>query len=78
MWRFQSKRNSLRDQLLLAAPEANPHEFIRRYLHARPLSSKLMSSEHATETESSKSQSEKPHFSQPAFSRQPPHPIPAQ
>jgi hypothetical protein len=39
MWNFQSKRNPLRDRLLLAAPEANPHEFVRRYLSANPRTS---------------------------------------
>lgn len=32
MWGFQSKRRGLREQLLLQAPEANPSEFVRRYL----------------------------------------------
>jgi hypothetical protein len=32
MWNFNSKRNALREHLLLQAPEANPSEFIRRYL----------------------------------------------
>jgi hypothetical protein len=32
MWNFQSKRNPLRDRMLLAAPESNPHEFVRRLL----------------------------------------------
>jgi hypothetical protein len=36
MWSFQSKRDLLRDRLLLAAPEANPHEFVHRYLQAKP------------------------------------------
>jgi hypothetical protein len=32
MWSFESKRDTHRDTMLLAAPEANPHEFVRRYL----------------------------------------------
>jgi hypothetical protein len=36
MWNFQSKRNALRERMLLAAPEANPHDFVRRYLLAKP------------------------------------------
>jgi hypothetical protein len=36
MWSFQSKRDLLRDRLLFAAPEANPHEFVHRYLQAKP------------------------------------------
>ena len=35
MWSFQSKRNALHEQLLLA-PETNPSEFIRRYLAQKP------------------------------------------
>ena len=35
MWGFQVKRNALRDQLVLQAPEANPSEFVRRYLMQR-------------------------------------------
>ena len=31
MWGFQNKRTALHEQLLLA-PEANPSEFVRRYL----------------------------------------------
>jgi hypothetical protein len=38
MWNFQSKRSPLRDRMVAAAPEANPHEFIRRYLQAKPQS----------------------------------------
>jgi hypothetical protein len=36
MWGFQSKRNPLRDRMMLAAPEVNPHDFVRRYLRAKP------------------------------------------
>lgn len=32
MWRLQPKRNPFRDRILIAAPEANPHEFVQRYL----------------------------------------------
>lgn len=35
MWNLVSKRNALRDRMMLIAPEANPHEFVRRYLLAR-------------------------------------------
>jgi hypothetical protein len=36
VWNFQSKRNLLRDRMVLVAPEANPHEFVRRYLRTKP------------------------------------------
>jgi hypothetical protein len=35
MWSFQTKRNALHEQLLLA-PETNPSEFVRRYLAQKP------------------------------------------
>lgn len=35
MWNFQSNRNRLRDRMLIAAPEANPHQFVQRVLLAR-------------------------------------------
>jgi hypothetical protein len=35
MWGFQTKRNTLREQLL-QAPEVNPSEFVRRYLLQKP------------------------------------------
>jgi hypothetical protein len=31
MWNFATKRNALRERMLLA-PETNPSEFVRRYL----------------------------------------------
>jgi len=67
MWRFQSQRNPLRDQLVLAAPEVNPHEFVRRYLLARPQFS----------IESQRQSLERTQLEQGRLSRQP-HPIPAQ
>ena len=41
MWVFHTKRNALREQLVLQAPEVNPSEFIRRYLQQKSLASKL-------------------------------------
>lgn len=35
MWDFQANRNRLRDRMLIAAPEANPHQFVQRVLLAR-------------------------------------------
>jgi len=32
MWGFDTKKNVLREQMLLTAPEADPHQFVRRYL----------------------------------------------
>ena len=32
---FSSKRGGFRQRLLLAAPEADPHEFVRRYVARR-------------------------------------------
>lgn len=36
MWNFQLKRNLLRDRMISTAPEADPHEFVRRYLLSKP------------------------------------------
>jgi len=35
MWNFESKHNALQERMVLVAPEANPHEFVRSYLQAR-------------------------------------------
>lgn len=35
MWNFESNRNRLRERMLIAAPEANPHQFVQRVLLAR-------------------------------------------
>jgi len=35
MWNFESKHSALRERMVLVAPEANPHEFVRSYLRAR-------------------------------------------
>jgi len=40
MWEFQSNRNRLRERMLIAAPEANPHQFVQRVLLARGPSAK--------------------------------------
>jgi len=35
MWGFDVKRNSLRDRMLIAAPEVDPHQFVRRFLQSK-------------------------------------------
>jgi hypothetical protein len=40
MWSFQTKRNALHEQLLLA-PESNPSEFVRRYLAQKEKSARF-------------------------------------
>ena len=32
MWGFEQKKNVLWERMLLTAPEADPHQFVRRYL----------------------------------------------
>jgi hypothetical protein len=41
MWSFQTKRNALHEQLLLA-PESNPSEFVRRYLAQKSVAPKTI------------------------------------
>ncbi len=36
MWGFGTKRNSLRERMLVVAPEADPHQFVRRFLQSKP------------------------------------------